>query len=124
MLARRGAALHPSHAGERSPAPMREAAGMVEPSPTYTTIRYERDDRVGIVTLARPDRRNAISPVMQGELEDAFLRADDDRRVHVVVLRGDGPSFCSGYDLQGSGYEAFGVDPEHGRGTSAAIDDD
>jgi enoyl-CoA hydratase len=93
-------------------------------APAYTTIRYERDDRVGIVTLARPDRRNAISPVMQGELEDAFLRADDDRRVHVVVLRGDGPSFCSGYDLQGSGYVVFGVDPEHGRGRSPAIDDD
>jgi enoyl-CoA hydratase len=92
--------------------------------PAYSTIRYDRDDRVGIVTLARPERRNAISPVMQGELEDAFLRADDDRRVHVVVLRGDGPSFCSGYDLQGSGYEAFGVDPDHGRGSSAAIDDD
>jgi enoyl-CoA hydratase len=90
----------------------------------YATIRYERDDRVGVVTLARPDRRNAISPVMQGELEDAFVRADDDRRVHVLVLRGDGPSFCSGYDLQGTGYEAFGVDPEHGRGASPAIDDD
>ena len=90
----------------------------------YSTIRYERDDRVGVVTLARPDRRNAISPTMLVELEDAFVRADDDRRVHVVVVRGDGPSFCSGYDLQGSGYEAFGVDPEQGRGTSPAIDDD
>jgi enoyl-CoA hydratase len=98
---------------------------MAEASRTaYTTIRYERDDRVGVVTLARPDRRNAISPTMQSELEDAFVRADDDRRVHVVVLRGDGSSFCSGYDLQGSGYEAFGIDPEHGRGTSPAIDDD
>ncbi len=92
--------------------------------PAYSTIRYDRDDRVGIVTLARPERRNAISPEMQGELEDAFVRADDDRRVHVVVLRADGPSFCSGYDLQGSGYEAFGVDAEHGRGSSGAIDDD
>jgi enoyl-CoA hydratase len=92
--------------------------------PPYSTIRSDRDDRVGIVTLARPERRNAISPMMAGELEDAFLRADDDRRVHVVVLRGDGPSFCSGYDLQGSDYGPFGVDPEHGRGTSAAIDDD
>src|SRR5438445_1287477 len=102
----------------------REASGMDDAPQEYSTIRYERDDRVGIVTLARPDRRNAISPVMQSELEDAFVRADDDRRVHVVVLRGDGPSFCSGYDLQGSGYESLGVDPEHGRGTSPAIDDD
>lgn len=92
-------------------------------APSYSTIRYERDDRVGIVTLARPERRNAISPAMQAELADAFVRADDDRRVHVVVLRGDGPSFCSGYDLQGSDYRPFAVDPEHGR-TLPAIDDD
>ena len=59
------------------------------------TIRYERDDRLAIVTLARPERRNAISPAMLVELEHAFVRADDDRRVHVVVLQGDGPSFCS-----------------------------
>lgn len=92
--------------------------------PSYSTIRYERDDRVGVVTLARPDRRNAISPAMQADLADAFVRADDDRRVHVIVLRGDGPSFCSGYDLQGTDYEPLGVDTEHGRGSSPAIDDD
>ena len=98
---------------------------MVEPAvPTYSTIRYERDDRVAIVTLARPEVRNAISPAMQAELEHAFVRADDDRRVHVVVVRGDGPSFCSGYDLAGSDYTPFGVDPDHGRGRSTAIDDD
>ena len=90
----------------------------------YSTIRYERDDRVGIVTLARPERRNAISPAMLAELEDAFMRADDDQRVHVVVLRGDGPSFSSGYDLQGTDYTPYRVDPEHGRGTSPAIADD
>jgi enoyl-CoA hydratase len=93
---------------------------MTEP----TTIRYERDDRVGIVTLARPERRNAISPQMLVELEDVMLRADDDRRVHVVLVRGDGPSFCSGYDLAGSDYGPYGVDAEHGRGMSNAIDDD
>ena len=92
--------------------------------PTYSTIRYERDDRVAVVTLARPEVRNAISPAMQAELEHAFVRADDDRRVHVVVLRGDGPSFCSGYDLAGSDYTPFGVDADHGRGRSPAIDDD
>jgi len=90
----------------------------------YTTIRFERDERVGIVTLARPERRNAISPLMLTELEAAFVRADDDDRVHVVVLRGDGPSFCSGYDLAGTDYGPYGVDGEHGRSLSNAIDDD
>jgi enoyl-CoA hydratase len=90
----------------------------------FTAIRFERDDRVAIVTLARPERRNAISPQMLVELEEAFVRADDDRRVHVVLLRGDGPSFCSGYDLAGSDYTPYRVDAEHGRGTSSAIDDD
>ena len=85
---------------------------MAEPS-HLRTRRSATNATTGsaIVTLARPDRRNAISPTMLAELEDAFVRADDDRRVHVVVLRGDGPSFCSGYDLQGSDYEPFGVDP-------------
>ena len=92
--------------------------------PEYTTIRSECDDRVALVTLARPDRRNAISPLMLTELEDAFVRADDDDRVHVVLLRGDGPSFCSGYDLAGTDYGPYGVDAEHGRGASNAIDDD
>jgi enoyl-CoA hydratase len=108
-----------------APAPGREASPMPEDSASpYSTIRYERDDRVVVVTLARPERRNAISPSMLAELEAALVHADDDRRVHVVVIRGDGPSFCSGYDLYGSDYGAFGVDPEHGRGTSRAIDDD
>src|SRR5258708_40359708 len=95
---------------------------MVEPVvPTYSTIRYERDDRVAIVTLARPEVRNAISPAMQAELEHAFVRADDDRRVRVVVLRGDGPALFCRYALPGSGFTPFAAGPRPGGGRPTPV---
>lgn len=90
----------------------------------YETITVEQDERVAIVTLARPDQRNALSPMLLEEVADALLRADDDRRVHVVVLRGAGPSFCGGYDLMASSYEPYGSSVEHGRARSFAFADD
>ena len=90
----------------------------------YATLEIETDDRVRIVTLARPEQRNALSPELLDELADALTRADDDRRVHVVALRGAGPSFCSGYDLTPSSYAPYGSDDEHGRARSFAFDDD
>lgn len=51
------------------------------------------------VTLNRPEKRNALSLPMQAELSDALWEADNDTAVHCVVLKGAGPSFCSGYDL-------------------------
>lgn len=51
------------------------------------------------LTLNRPKKRNALSNPLRGELFDALHRADADRDVRVVVLRGAGSSFSSGYDL-------------------------
>ena len=58
-----------------------------------------RDGAVATVTLDRAERRNALDPSMLEELTEAFrlLSADDD--VRVVVLRGTGPAFCAGADL-------------------------
>ena len=55
---------------------------------------------VRFVTLNRPDKRNAISNALRGELLDALQRADGDEAVRVSVLRGAGPCFSSGYDLK------------------------
>lgn len=52
------------------------------------------------VTLNNPARRNALSWDMLTELRGALLEADDLREVSVVVLRGAGPDFCAGYDMQ------------------------
>lgn len=67
----------------------------------YPQIRYELSDHVLVVTLDRPGRRNAFTPVMADELVDAFARADADDEVRAVVLTGAGDHFCAGADLQG-----------------------
>lgn len=50
-------------------------------------------------TLNRPERRNALNNELRGALLDALAAADRDEAVRVAVIRGAGPSFCSGYDL-------------------------
>ncbi|HEY2597271.1 MAG TPA: enoyl-CoA hydratase/isomerase family protein [Candidatus Dormibacteraeota bacterium] len=69
---------------------------------SYRTILYEVDDRVATVTLNRPDKMNAMSQELIGELEDAIRAADEDPDVRVVVLTGaGGKAFSAGYDISG-----------------------
>lgn len=56
-------------------------------------------DHVRRITLNRPDKRNALSHRLRGELFDALRGADSDPEVRVIVIRGAGSSFCAGYDL-------------------------
>ena len=60
-------------------------------------LRIERDEDVLRITLARPERRNAFDAALITELTDAFADVGDAR---VVVLGGDGPSFCAGADVE------------------------
>lgn len=63
----------------------------------------ETDDpapRVRRITLNRPEKRNAMSNALRGELLDALRQADEDPEVSVSILRGAGPCFSSGYDLK------------------------
>jgi methylglutaconyl-CoA hydratase len=70
----------------------------------YTTIRSERDARgVATVTLARPEVRNAMNGTMWEELRAAFADIERDASVRVVVLTGDGTTFCAGGDLRYQG---------------------
>lgn len=64
------------------------------------TIRIDRDDR-GVATLwmARPDKHNALSQQMMEELTQAAADLGADPNVRVVVLSGEGASFCAGGDL-------------------------
>jgi enoyl-CoA hydratase len=73
----------------------------------YEHILYEVADGRARITLNRPKRRNALCPPLLDELEQALWDADDDTRVHCVILRGAGPAFCAGYDLSG-----FGMGPK------------
>ncbi len=65
----------------------------------YREIHYEVEAGRARITLARPKKHNAITPTLLEELEHALWAADDDLAVHCVILRGEGRSFCSGYDL-------------------------
>ena len=62
-------------------------------------VRYEVDEKVGIITLNRPEKLNAISPDLQQQLTGEFARADADPQTSVVLLRAEGRSFCAGYDI-------------------------
>ncbi len=66
----------------------------------YSTLRYEARDRKAYITLNRPDRLNAIDDAMPSEIRRAVERANEEPDVHVIVLRGEGRSFCAGYDLK------------------------
>ncbi len=75
-------------------------------------VRYETDEKVGIITLDRADKLNAINSVMKDQIIAAFARADKDPATSVVVLRAEGRSFSAGFDIGGS--------PDRGKDTAAA----
>jgi enoyl-CoA hydratase/carnithine racemase len=62
-------------------------------------VTYAADGRVGIVSLNRADKLNAISPELKKALVERFHEADRDPATSVVVLRAEGRSFCAGYDI-------------------------
>ncbi len=62
-------------------------------------VVFEQDGRVARVTLNRPDVMNAIDDELPSLIEEAMKRAQSDPAVHVVILSGNGPAFCAGYDL-------------------------
>ena len=64
-------------------------------------VLYEADQKVGIVTLNRPDKLNALSMELRLELERVLRSADDDPATSVIVLRSEGRSFCVGFDIGG-----------------------
>ena len=62
-------------------------------------VRYEAGDGVARITLDRPERGNGITAQLVHELSACVERADLDPEVHVMLLAGNGPGFCGGYDL-------------------------
>jgi enoyl-CoA hydratase/carnithine racemase len=64
-----------------------------------TLLLEERAHGVVVVTLNRPDRYNAMTDTMFGELEQVALAVDGEDDCRVVILTGQGKAFCSGYDL-------------------------
>ncbi|ACU95075.1 1,4-Dihydroxy-2-naphthoate synthase [Cryptobacterium curtum DSM 15641] len=78
----------------------------------YREIVYETADRIAKITINRPERRNAFTPLTVSEMFDAFSLARDDSRVGVIILTGmnhggrhEDEAFCSGGDqkIRGNG---------------------
>ncbi len=65
------------------------------------TVRYAADGKIGIVTLSRPQKLNALTMEMRLAIEQVLLRADADEATSVIVLRAEGRSFCVGFDVGG-----------------------
>ena len=66
---------------------------------SFEHVLYDVDQRIGTITLNRPDKLNAMSASLLDELEQAFGLAKADADVSVVLLKGAGRAFCAGYDL-------------------------
>jgi enoyl-CoA hydratase len=67
----------------------------------YNTLRFEEAaPHIGLITLNRPDRLNAISLEMLEELQVLFQRVETMESIWVVILTGAGRGFCSGADLK------------------------
>jgi methylglutaconyl-CoA hydratase len=62
-------------------------------------IEYAVIDRIGFITLNRPDKRNALSSELVSDLKNAFSKAEADANVKVIILKANGESFCAGADL-------------------------
>jgi enoyl-CoA hydratase len=62
-------------------------------------VSYRANGKIGIITLNRPAKLNAINGAMKEQLVDAFGKAEADKDTSVVVLRAEGRSFCVGYDI-------------------------
>jgi 2-(1,2-epoxy-1,2-dihydrophenyl)acetyl-CoA isomerase len=67
--------------------------------PELNTMRIEIDERIGILTLDRPDALNAMSPEMIGEMTIAFAWLADRARLRGLIVTGAGRAFSSGGDV-------------------------
>jgi enoyl-CoA hydratase/carnithine racemase len=76
---------------------------------TYEFLLCEKREEVALVTLNRPDKRNALSIALRNEIDQCLAEIEDHDSVSVVVITGAGPSFCAGFDRN----EFFSQEPAH-----------
>jgi enoyl-CoA hydratase len=76
---------------------------------SYQDLLYSVEDQVATVILNRPERMNALSQNLEGEIHRALDEADADRNVRAIILTGNGPAFSAGYDQVAT--SAAGVRP-------------
>lgn len=85
----------------------------------WNFVNYHCEERVGFITLNRPEKRNALNALFVSELKDAFTKAEKDTNCKVIVLKAEGEAFCAGADLaylqelQSNSYEENLADSTH-----------
>jgi len=70
------------------------------PSKKYETVLIEKEDGVTWLIMNRPEKRNAMSPQLHVEMDDALAELAVDPHTQVLVLTGAGDAFCSGQDIK------------------------
>jgi enoyl-CoA hydratase/carnithine racemase len=75
---------------------------------SYQHILYEVSEKIATITLHRPDRMNAWTPIMERDVRHAMEAAAADDNVRVIVLTGSGRAFCAGADMEA----LKGLDPD------------
>ncbi len=84
-------------------------------------LRLEIEKGIAVITLDRPERRNAFNGAMGLALGEAYRSCDADDSVRVVVLTGTPPAFCAGADMS-SGSDTFARPEEPGTFSAAGVD--
>ena len=80
----------------------------------YQEIKYHKAEGIAKITINRPHRRNAFTPLTNDEISDALRDARFDPNIGVIILTGEGPeAFCSGGDQKVRGTSGY-VDPQTG----------
>ena len=67
---------------------------------TRECVGIEREGEAAIITMRRPDKRNALSLAMMRELEEALVLTSSQDGVRTIILAGEGPAFSAGHDLR------------------------
>ncbi len=62
-------------------------------------VTYRTDGDIAIISLNRPDKRNAVNRALSQGLMACLEKANQDYDVTVIILRGEGKSFCAGHDI-------------------------
>jgi enoyl-CoA hydratase/carnithine racemase len=70
---------------------------------SHPAIKSRVEERILFVTIARPEKRNALLPEMIHAISDAVRAADDDAQVRAVIVHGEGPMFSAGIDVNALG---------------------
>lgn len=89
---------------------------------TQPELLIERSEGYAVLTLNRPDARNALSPTLLTDLCATFRTLQSEREIHAVILTGAGTAFCAGLDLKamGDSEAGLGVYDIHGEHDIAA----